>query len=255
VELAGQVALLDEASGGRAFLGLAAGAWLDELGIARERPLQAVREAWEVVRRLLAGDTSGFAGRRFQLPPGRGLRYPVLRPRVPLLVGAWGARLAAFAGEHADELKVGGSASPDVLQVVRARAGQRVALVAGAVTVVDRDREAARTRARRHVALYLPVVAGLDPGAGIEPELLARLRELAGREEYAAAGALVSDALLDRFAFAGAPREVAERAEALFAAGAARVDFGPPHGLEQRRGLELLARDVAPRLLAAAERP
>ena len=33
VEIAGQIAALDTASGGRAFLGLAAGAWLDSLGI------------------------------------------------------------------------------------------------------------------------------------------------------------------------------------------------------------------------------
>ncbi len=62
VEIAGQIAMLDEASQGRAFLGLASGAWLDELGIAQERPVTAVREAWEVVRRLLAGDAEGFAG-------------------------------------------------------------------------------------------------------------------------------------------------------------------------------------------------
>ena len=35
VEIAGQVAMLDEASGGRGFLGLASGAWLDELGSHR----------------------------------------------------------------------------------------------------------------------------------------------------------------------------------------------------------------------------
>ena len=38
--------------------------------------MTALREAWEVVRRLLAGDAGGFAGARFSLPPGRALRYP-----------------------------------------------------------------------------------------------------------------------------------------------------------------------------------
>ena len=62
VELAGQVAALDRASGGRAFLGLAHGAWLETLGVDTSRSLTAIREAWEIVRRLLAGDDSGFAG-------------------------------------------------------------------------------------------------------------------------------------------------------------------------------------------------
>src|SRR5207244_2178003 len=112
VELAGQTAALDRVSSGRAFLGLAAGAWLDALGVDASLPLTSVREAWEVVRRLIAGDEGGFTGRRFSLAPGDRLRYPVVRREVPLLVGTWAPRLAAFAGEVAAELKVGGSANP-----------------------------------------------------------------------------------------------------------------------------------------------
>src|SRR5580704_11442124 len=40
VELAGQAAALDLASGGRAYLGIAAGAWLDRLGLDERRPLR-----------------------------------------------------------------------------------------------------------------------------------------------------------------------------------------------------------------------
>src|SRR5262249_959199 len=49
IELAGQTAMLDLVSGGRAFVGLAAGAWLEELGIQQRRPAAAVAEAWEIV--------------------------------------------------------------------------------------------------------------------------------------------------------------------------------------------------------------
>ena len=62
VELAGQAAALDLASGGRAYLGLVQGAWLDQLGLDERQSLGALREAAEIVRRLLAGDRSGFAG-------------------------------------------------------------------------------------------------------------------------------------------------------------------------------------------------
>jgi 5,10-methylenetetrahydromethanopterin reductase len=75
VEIAGQIAMLDAASDGRAFLGLARGAWLEELGLDQSEPVSAIREAWEVVRRLLAGEESGFAGERFSLPQGSRLRY------------------------------------------------------------------------------------------------------------------------------------------------------------------------------------
>ena len=89
VEIAGQTAVLDAASNGRAFLGLARGTWLEPLGLDQSDPVTAIRETWEIVRRLLAGDDSGFTGRRFSLPQGQRLRFPILRDEVPLLVGTW----------------------------------------------------------------------------------------------------------------------------------------------------------------------
>jgi len=248
VEIAGQVAALDRASRGRAFLGLAAGAWLSSLGIDTSHALAAVREAWEIVRRLLAGDDSGFAGERFTLPAGARLRYELERDEVPLLVGTWAPRLTAFAQEHADELKLGGSANPQVVAAFRAR---DVGLVLGAVTVVDEDGDRARAAARREVAMYVDVVGALDPTSPIDPDLLARIAPLvqAGRDDEA--GALLSRDVLDRFAFAGTPAEVAAHAEAVLDAGAHRVDFGTPHGIDERHGVDLLCREVLPRLRIA----
>jgi len=253
VELAGQTAVLDVASEGRAFLGLARGTWLDELGVDQSAPVTALREAWELVRRLLAGDDSGFDGRRFRLPRGARLRFDLQRSEVPLLVGTWAPRLAAFAGEAAQELKAGGSANPDVVPVLRERIGNPdVGIVLGAVTVVDDDGERARRIASREVAMYFTVVAELDPTVSLEPELVERVRALVAAGDDEGAGALVPRALLDRFAFAGTPAEVAEHAEAVLDAGALRVDFGTPHGDPERRGVELLCAEVLPRLGVAA---
>jgi 5,10-methylenetetrahydromethanopterin reductase len=252
VEIAGQTAMLDATANGRAFLGLAPGAWLETLGLDQSEPVTAIREAWEVIRRLLEGDDRGYQGRRFSLPPGARLRYPVLRARVPLLVGTWSPRLAAFAGEAAQELKIGGSANPEVVPFMRRRIGNPdVRIVLGAVTVVDEDGERARRIARREVAMYLAVVAELDPTVSIEPELISRVRTLvtAGQEE--GAGALISDDLLDRFVFAGTPDQIATHVEAVFDAGAGRVDFGTPHGAPESRGIELLCNNVVRRLRPA----
>jgi 5,10-methylenetetrahydromethanopterin reductase len=249
VELAGQVAALDRVSDGRAFLGLAAGAWLEQLGVDASRPVTAVGEAWEVVRLLLAGDDSGFEGERFSLRPGDRLRYDVVRREVPLLVGTWAPRLAAFAGKAAAELKVGGSANPALVPHIRRMArSEQVGLVFGAVTVVDEDGARARAAARREVAMYVDVVGALDPTQPIEPELLQRIGALVAAGEHDAAGALISDEALARFAFAGTPAEVAAQAEAVLDAGALRVDFGTPHGLDEEHGVDLLCREVLPRL-------
>ena len=253
VEIAGQIAALDRASDGRAFLGLAAGAWLDSLGIDDTRPVHGVREAWEVIRRLLAGDRSGFTGERFSLRAGDALRYELRRPAVPLLVGTWSPRLAAFAGEAAAEVKVGGSANPLVVEVLRRRIGNdNVGIVFGAVTVVDEDGDRARALARREVAMYVDVVGALDPTTELDPELLRRLAALVAAGEHDAAGTLLPDGLLRRFAFAGTPAEVAAQAQALFEAGAHRVDFGTPHGIDEPHGVDLLCREVLPRLRLGA---
>src|SRR4029077_20478992 len=136
-EIAAAMSTLDAASGGRAYLGLAKGAWLDRIGIRQVDPVTAVREAAEFVRS---------------------------RIKVPLLIGGWGARMVALAGEIAGELKVGGSANPDIVPLMRqrlevgaARAGRppgSTGIVLGAVTVVDEDGKAARQLARDAVARY-----------------------------------------------------------------------------------------------------
>jgi 5,10-methylenetetrahydromethanopterin reductase len=258
VEIAGQIAALDALSGGRAYLGLARGAWLDAVGAEPDRPLPRLREAIEVVRRLLAGDRSGFLGDVYRLAPGFGLSYPVLRSRLPLLIGAWGPRLAALAGELADELKVGGSANPALVPVLRQRiaVGERqagrpeasVGIVVGAVTVVDEEGPRARELARREVARYLPVVAPFDPTVDLPAELLRRMAALVAAGALEEAAGLVPDDALDRFAFSGTPAQVARQADDLFAAGATRVEFGTPHGLTNAGGVRLLGERVLPAL-------
>ncbi len=164
VEIAGQIAALDLASGGRAYAGIVTGSWLDQLGIDEDRPLTRLKEAVEVVRRLLAGDTSGFAGEQFTLAPGAGLAYEPLRRQVPLLIGTWRPRAAAFAATVADEVKIGGCANPDMVRLMREWLGpDGPRIVVGAVTVVGEDGDAARRRAAEEVRMYLDVVGRLDP--------------------------------------------------------------------------------------------
>jgi 5,10-methylenetetrahydromethanopterin reductase len=123
-----------------------------------------------------------------------------------------------------------------------------VGIVMGAVTVVDEDGVAARTLARQHVARYLPVVAPLDPTVDLPPDLLHRIATLVATGNDLDAAALVPDDVLDRFAFSGTPHHVIEQAEALFSAGATRIEFGTPHGFTDPGGIKLLGERVLPAL-------
>jgi len=258
VEIAGQIALLDAVSGGRAYLGLSRGAWLDSLGITQTKPVTTMREAVAVVRQLLAKERAPFDGAVFQLSAHNVLQYDMPRTAVPLMIGTWGPRLAALAGAVADEVKIGGCVNPAMVPVMRARiavgarqAGREtnaIGIVLGAVTVVDEDGAAARRRAKEEVALYLPTVAGLDPTLSVDPALLVRMEAAVQQGDRQKAAALISDDLLRPFAFAGSPAEVIAHAEAIFAAGASRIEFGTPHGLTDAHGIQLLGEKVLPAL-------
>ena len=259
LDMAGFIALLDQLTEGRAYLGVARGAWLERYGLRELTPrVAAIRETLEIVNRLLAGNDAAYDGQVFHLEAGVRLPYSRLRPHVPLLIGTWGPKLGALAGEIADEVKIGGCANPKMVGLMQSwvaegekRAGRVTGacrVLVGAVTVVDNDRHAARQFVKRGLALYLPVVAPLDVTANIEPELLNRIARLTDAHQVDEAAALISDDLLAKFALAGTPEDVMNHALALYDAGASRVEFGTPHGLDEGNGLRLLGERVLPAL-------
>ena len=101
--LARMAATIDEVSGGRFVLGLGAG-WndveLDAFGIPCDHKVSRFEEAFEIVRRLLAGERVTFDGAYYRA------RDAVLLPpparRVPLLVGGHGPRLLRAALPHVE---------------------------------------------------------------------------------------------------------------------------------------------------------
>jgi 5,10-methylenetetrahydromethanopterin reductase len=254
VNIAGNIALLDEASSGRAYLGLARGSWLDFLGLAPHQPVTALREALACIRHLLAQSRAPLPGQVFTLAGGDTLRWDIRRPDLPFLLGTWGPQAIRACANLIAEVKIGGTANPDLVPRYRtllaeaASDGANIGLVVGAVTVVAEDGQVARALARREVALYLPVIAELDPTLQLDPELLAGLKAAAARYDFDLAASHISDDLLSRVALAGTPDQVADQAAGLYAAGATRVEFGTPHGPTPQDGLRLLGEHVLPAL-------
>lgn len=254
--IAGEIALLNEAAGGRAYLGLGKGAFLESFNVAQPRPISAVRDAIEIVRRILSGDRTPYEGRVFQAGKDAYLRWRPSHRRMPILVGTWGPRMAAMAGALADEVKVGGCWNPDFVPLMRSyidkgalEAGRDpadIGLAVGAVTVVSENGRQAEVLARRAVVIYLPVVIGLDPTLKVgEDELVAVSLALAQGDLERAAGSL-SQATLRKLACFGAPEEIVEQVTSLAQAGVTRVEFGAPHGPNEAEAIRLLGERVLP---------
>lgn len=249
INIAANAALLDEASNGRAYLGFARGAWLDVVGLQPQEGPQQLREAMACVRHLLQKRTDPLPGNYFPLAGGAVFKWTAVNPDIPFLLGSWGAKTIAACQPFVAEVKLGGTANPSVVRWLRQKldaAAPAPGIVVGAVTVVSTERAAALALARREVALYLPVVARLDPTLNLDPTQLARIETAVQRQDWETAAAHISDDLLHQFAFAGTPPEIAQQALALFAAGANRVEFGTPHGLTSQEGLRLLGEKVLP---------
>jgi 5,10-methylenetetrahydromethanopterin reductase len=257
-EIAGQFAAIDRASNGRAYLGLARGSWLESVGVSQPQPVAHLEEAVGFIRALLGGSGSGFDGDIFRLAPGARLQYDVARTEVPVLIGSWGPRGADLAGRVADELKVGGTSNPAMVEATRSRiavgelaAGRptgSVGVVAGAVTVVSRDGRAARNLARSEVAMYLDVVAKFDQTITLPDGLLDSVGRLVRDGDMDAAGRAIPGDVLDLFAFSGTPDDIAAQAQSLIDAGVSRVEFGTPHGFDELEAIDLIGSAVIPQL-------
>lgn len=254
--IAGEFALLNEAAHGRAYLGVGKGAFLESLALEQPRPLTAVRETIEIVRRLLRGDRTPYHGRLFQATEEAYLRWQPPYRDLDLLVGTWGPKMALVAGELANEVKVGGCWNPDFVPLMRqfvdrgarkiGRDPSQVGIVVGAVTVVDEDPREAERLARREVAMYLPVVLQLDPTLQVDPDELAAFTHARERGDLKAAAAAISTTTLRKLACFGTPEDIIKQVEAFARVGVKRVEFGTPHGRDEAAAIRLLGERVLP---------
>lgn len=254
--IAGEFALLNEAAHGRAYLGVGKGAFLESLALEQPRPLTAVRETIEIVRRLLRGDRTPYHGRLFQATEEAYLRWQPPYRDLDLLVGTWGPKMALVAGELANEVKVGGCWNPDFVPLMRqfvdrgarkiGRDPSQVGIVVGAVTVVDEDPREAERLARREVAMYLPVVLQLDPTLQVDPDELTAFTHARERGDLKAAAAAISTTTLRKLACFGTPEDIIKQVEAFARVGVKRVEFGTPHGRDEAAAIRLLGERVLP---------
>ena len=247
INIAGNIALINEISKGRAYLGISRGAWLDFLGIKPSKPIDALYDAIVCIKHLLKKSKEPLHSKHFSLEGGDSLRWKITNSEVPIVLGSWGAKTIKTCSKELSEIKLGGSANPDIVPYYRSILGnEKVGITLGCVTVVDEDSDKAKELARKEVALYLPVIAKLDKTINIDDEVLTNISSLAKKYDFKGAGELIDDQLLQKFSFVGTPEEIVNQAVEIFKKGANRVEFGTPHGFDSMKGIKLLGTEVLP---------
>lgn len=256
VHIAAQYILLHQLAPGRIQLGIARGAWLDELGIDPKLPIAKIRETMKIIHQLCNKQTVDTDLSHFPMPESRQFQWAYKAFTPNILLGSWGLKTFEQCFPFIHEIKLGGTSNPDVVRHFNKLAEkfskqfsqEVVSVVAGAVTVVDEDGEKAKNLAKREVSLYLPVVASLDPTLNLPHDVLDEISKAAKIQDYATAAQFIDDDLLEKFVFAGTPSDIIKQSKELFTAGVGRLEFGTPHGLDSSHGIKLLGKEVLPEI-------
>lgn len=236
------IATLQEATGGRAVLGLGAG-WsgFHALGIDRTAPATALRDAVTFLRRFwVSSEPMSFTGSTFSFHEGR-LHHPLDEP-VPIVIAGRGPRILELAGELADTVLVAtftdGPLLDHALERVDTGESRRdpdlapLRRAAWVYLAVDDDGAAAREAVRTGIAVALWGSRPLLGQLGIP--VPGDLRRLMDEEAYAVtpdvidrAAALIPDELIDACSVTGTPDDCAARLQALAGRGFAHVAMWP----------------------------
>lgn len=108
IQLAREIATLDQISGGRVELGLGAGNWpkdFEQMGIPFDKPGVRVSrfiEGLTIIKQFFASETVNFSGKYYTISELRSTPRPVQQPGPPIMMGPAGSRMLALAAREAD---------------------------------------------------------------------------------------------------------------------------------------------------------
>ncbi len=225
---------------GRSRVMLGLGAWWEPIasrvGEDRRKPLTAMREHIEVLRRLFTMEEVTYQGEFVHLDRVRlDIAYGDTGPRdIPLYIGATGARMMELTGETCDGAVLNYVVSTDyirgavaALERGAARAGRTLADVDRPELIVcalsDDDPGEAMMTGKSLVAYYLGTEPHIMEASGADPGLVTRVQEIVGwpatAADYRRAAHLIPDALVRSLMAVGTVEECRDAVAAYVEAG------------------------------------
>ena len=224
--LAATFLTLDDLAPDRIICGI--GAWWDPLaknvGIERRKPLTAMRETIEVMRRLLAMERVTYHGEFHHVD---GIELDVVHGRreprnVQVMIGATGPQMMELTGEIADGAVLNYCVPPEYNIEAMEQLERGAARVGRSIDAIDRpqlivcsvhdDRKTALDGARELLTQYLAQQPHIAKASGVKPEVVQQIQATLGwpatKEQVRAAMKYVPDELVQHITASGTPAEV-----------------------------------------------
>ena len=203
------------------------GAWWDPLarnvGIDRRKPLTAMRETVEILRRLLNMERVTFHGEFVHVD---GIELDVVHGRreprhVPIMIGATGDKMMDLTGEIADGVVLNYCVPPEyndnALELLEAGARRAWRTLSDldlpqlVVCSVDMDHDRAIDTTRELLTQYLAQQPHIAKASGVSDQVVAEIQSILGwpatKEQIRRAKHLVPEELILRITASGTPDE------------------------------------------------
>jgi 5,10-methylenetetrahydromethanopterin reductase len=229
--LAATYLTLDDLAPGRIICGI--GAWWDPLaknvGIDRKKPLTAMKETVQIMRRLLNLERVTFDGEFIHV---NGIELDVVHGRreprdVPIMIGATGDLMMEMTGEIADGAVLNYCVAPEyndkaleLLDKGAKKAGRSVAdldrpqLI---VCSVDEDHDKAIETTKMLLCQYMAQQPHIAKASGVSDEVVHEIQSILGwpatKEQINKAKHLVPDFLVEKITASGTPIEARAKVE------------------------------------------
>jgi 5,10-methylenetetrahydromethanopterin reductase len=227
--LAATFLTLDDLAKDRIICGI--GAWWDPLasqvGINRRKPLTAMRETVEVLRRLLNMERVTYHGEfhhveDIELDVVHGRREP---RNVPIYIGATGPKMMALTGEIADGVVLNYCVPPSYNDMAMEQLAKGAEKAGRSLDDIDRpqlvvcsvheDRDQAIRGTKMLLTQYLAQQPHIAKASGVDQETVEKIQEILGwpatKEQIEKAMQFVSDELVLRISATGTPDEARAR--------------------------------------------
>jgi 5,10-methylenetetrahydromethanopterin reductase len=259
--LAMEAASLDEVARDRVILGVGTVRnALRKHAIESAGASQVVKEAVELIKGFLSGQSVQYEGARFKIPfPGS--RLDLDPPRdLPIYIGATGPAMLTLAGQYSDGVLFNYPCTPGFIEYAMpfieeglrrsGRSENDFAIAAYLLVAVDEDEKSALDSTRRFLAQKLPTRhSQMLRQAGVSTEQISLVKDNVERFGLEKAASELSESLLRKVTIAGTPDQVAEGLHQFLGSGLKLPIVWEIIGPNRGHSLSLIVEKVMPKVV------